>query len=214
MITAGRGVEIAVFLDKLRSLVRQLFLGEHAAATAVVTGPGNLRAGFGKGLALSVAGFLVVISIEITIGRDTSHIVHRAGHRSLDAGIERRRIDGHASETADTDDTDAFGIDIVQRGEEIYRRQKVFRIDVRAGGSAGLAATFTSVGRVEGDGKESSFGHRLGIKAGYLLFYCTEGTAAGNGRQLALCILRRVHIGRQSNTVAVLEGDLLVVHFF
>ena len=77
--------------------------------------------------------------------------------------------------------------------------------------SQGVAAALAGVGRVEGNRQEAKLRHFLRVQTGGLLLYRTERTADGNGGQLALCALRRVHIRRQCDAVAVVEGHFLMI---
>ena len=103
-------------------------------------------------------------------------------------------------------------INILLYGEEVYRCAEILGVDVRRSDIAGCTAALAGIGRVEGNRQEAKLRHFLRIQTRGLLLYRTERTADGNGGKLALCALRRVHIRRQCNAVAVVKGHLFVVY--
>lgn len=83
---------------------------------------------------------------------------------------------------------------------------------VRRSDIAGHTAALACIGRIEGNRQKAKLCHFLCVQTGGLLLYRTERTADGNSGQLAHCALRRVHIRRQCDAVAVVKGHLFVVH--
>ena len=152
-----------------------------------------------------------ILAGEIAFDIDLAHIVHGRCHRGLDARVQGRGVDGHAAETADTDDADTFRIHQVAIGKEVHGREEVLRVDVRRGHPTGLSAGLTGIGRVEGDGNETSFGHMLRIQAAGLLLHGAERAGDRNCGQFAIGILRHIHVGRQLDAIAVVESDFAVI---
>ena len=171
-----------------------------------------LGALLGQGLASLHALLLGVAALEVALAVHLRHVVHRGGYSGLDTGVDGSGVDGHATESANADDADALRVDIVLHGEEVNGSQEVLGVDVGRSHAAWLATTLTRKRGVEGDGEETALGHVLGIDAARLLLHGSERSGDGDGRQLALGILRRVHVGCELDTVAVVERDLLVVH--
>ena len=99
-----------VVLDKPRGIVGQ-GVGE-TARQSVRTVAVVLRALGIQLLAEFVAGILVH-RIEVAVGIHPAHVVHRGSNRRLDARIDSRRIQRHASPAADAEDTDALRIHVL-----------------------------------------------------------------------------------------------------
>ena len=163
-----------------------------------------------QGRLLGVTRFLAVLGIEIAFGVDAGHVVHRGGHGSLDARIQRGGVQRHAAPAADADDADARGIDALVQGQKVHGRHEVLGVDVRGGHIAGEAAALAGEGGVEGQGQKAALGHGLGVQAGALLLHRAEGAADRDGREPALPLLGDVEVRRQGDAVAVDKGDLLV----
>lgn len=128
MITAFGLVIIIVIFHKERRI-----LGEHLryaagfgiSAVLIVSGPLGVQ--FLTGFVAAVG----VHAVKITVGHNPGHIVHGAGHRSLMRGVAGRCVQGHAAPAADTDDADAACIHVVPGGKKIYRRGKIFGVNIR-----------------------------------------------------------------------------------
>lgn len=112
---------------------------------------------------------------------------------------------------ADAEDADALAVDVGLQSEEIDGGAEIFGIDVGRGDIARLTAAFAGVGRIERQGDETAFGHRLRIQAGRLFLHRAEGATHRDRRQLAAGVLRLVQVGRQRDAVAVLERYLPVL---
>ena len=139
VIAAWGDVVVVVVPDKLRGIVGQ---GIHHAASH--------RRGVGQslpghGLAGRMSRLLLVLGVEVAIAADARHVVHRRGHRSLDARVGRSRVQGNASPSADADDADALGVHIVLFRQEVDSRHEVLRIDVGRSRTSRLAAALAGV---------------------------------------------------------------------
>lgn len=62
--------------------------------------------------------------VEIAVCVYPAHVVHRGSDCGLDAGIDRGSVECHTSPSANTDDADAFGIDVIVCREETTAAQK------------------------------------------------------------------------------------------
>ena len=153
-----------------------------------------------------------ILTVKVAFGIHTGHVVHGHSRSSFDTGVNGCGVDRHAAPTTDTDDTDALRVNILLHGEEVYRCAEILGVDVRRSNIARLTAALAGVGRVEGNRQEAKLRHFLRIQAGGLLLYRTERPADGNSGQLALRTLRRVHICRQRDAVAVMKGHFFMVH--
>lgn len=150
--------------------------------------------------------------IEIAVGIHPAHVVHRSGNGSLDARVDGRRIQCHASPSADAQYADTVGIYLLTNRKEVHRRTEVLRIDVRRRHIAGFAPTLTGVRGVEGNGQESAFCQCHGIQARRLFLHRSERPAHGYGRKFSFGLLGHVHVGRQRNAIAVGKSHFPVVH--
>ena len=210
MIATWRFVVGIIVLHKLRCVLRQRI--DHTACQSIGTVFVIYSALCIHGFFLLIACLLRILSIKISVGSYTGHVVHGHGRGSFDAGINGSGIDRHTAPATDTDDTDALRVNILLHGEEVYRCAEILGVDVRRCYIARHTAALAGVGRVKGNRQEAKLCHFLRIQTGGLLLYRTERTADGNGGQLALCALRRVHIRRQRDAVAVVKGYFLVIH--
>ena len=107
MIAAFGLVVVVIVLHELRSIGRQRVNN---------TASHSLRISqtlLGHCLSGSMARFLLVLAVEITITADAGHIIHRGGNGSLDAGIGSGSIQGNASPSADAYDANLLSIHIV-----------------------------------------------------------------------------------------------------
>ena len=212
MITARSLIVGVIVLDEPGGI-----LGERIDDTTgtLISSRGIILRALGRqGAALFLTLGRSVFTGEITLDIHLAHVIHRGCDGSFDAGVQGSSIDGHAAKTADADDADALRIHQVTVGQEIDGRQEILRIDVRGGHPARFATGFAGERRIKGDSQEASFCHLLGIKAAGLLLHGTEGAAHRNRGQFAVSILRYIHICRQLNAIAVMEGNLAVVHQF
>ena len=171
-----------------------------------------------QSLAHFVTGLRVVRLVKIAVGGDTAHVVHGRGDRRLYASVDSGRIDCHAAPAANSDDADAFRINIVACREEIYGCHEIFGIDIRAIHVARLAARFAGEARVKSDGQESAFSHVLRVKPRGLFLDGTERPGDCDGGELAVClearVLGHIQIRRKFDTEMVLERDLGMFDLF
>lgn len=106
MIAARSLVVGVVVFHELRSVLRQRLddsSGKRVYAVPVVLD--TLGVELTAGL---VAGIGIVSRIEIAVGCNPAHVVHRRSHRGLDAGVYGRCIDRQAAPAADSQDADAL----------------------------------------------------------------------------------------------------------
>ena len=186
--------------------------GHTAAHPAVVAAAVDGGSGDIVSLPSLMTGLLAVRLVKVAFGGNAAHVVHGGDHGGLDPGVDGRRVQGHTTPSADTQDTDAPWVHVILNGEEINRRLKILGIDVRGSSVPGIPTALAGKGGVEGDGQEAPLSQRLGIQAGALLLHRPKGSADGHGGQPALGALRRVLVRRQSDAISVDKGDLFVVH--
>ena len=155
----------------------------------------------------------IVGGIEIAVGIDAAHVVHGGGDGSLDARVDGRRIDRHASPTADAEDAYLFRVHVVTGGEVVHRCREVLGVDVGRSHITGLSAALAGERRVEGYREEAAFGEFLRIQPRCLLLDSPERAADGNGGQFARHALGHVEVGGKRDAVTVVERDFRVVHF-
>ena len=106
MIAARSLVVGVVVFHELRSVLRQRLddsSGKRVYAVPVVLD--TLGVELTAGL---VAGIGIVSRIEIAVGCNPAHVVHRRSHRGLDAGVYGSCIDRQAAPAADSQDADAL----------------------------------------------------------------------------------------------------------
>ena len=187
---------------------------DHTAAQGVFTGFQISKTLGAHGRFFLVTGLLAVFRIKISFGIDAGHVIHGGGYGRLDACIQCSGVECHAAPAADADDADAGRIDLIAEGKKVYGSHKIFRVDVRGGHVADIAAALTGKGRVKGQCQKAFFSHCLGIEPGALLFNCAEGAADRNGRELAFGILRNVQIGGQGDAITIYKRYLAVVDLF
>ena len=211
MVTALGLVVVIVVFDEVRSVVRKRI--DDTTAAGVLTGLVVFSALLRERLTLRLAGFRVVVRVEVAVCRDTGHVIHGRGNRRFDAGVGCRRVDGDAAPAADADDADLFGVNVFLNRQEVDGCGKVLGVDVGGSHSSGHAAGLTGEGRVERDGQEAALCHGLRIETGALLFDGAEGTGDRDGGQFAFGIFRGIHISGKGDAVTVDERDLLVVDF-
>ena len=210
-MVASRSLIVGIIvLYKLRCVLRQRI--NYATRQRIASAFIILDALCIHGFFLLKACLLRILSIKISVGRYTGHVVHGYSRSSFDAGVNGRGIERHTAPATDTDDTDALRINILLHGEKVYRCAEILGVDVRRCYIAGHTAALAGVGRIEGNRQEAKLRHFLRIQTGGLLLYRTERTADGNSRQLALCAPRRVHIRRQYDAISVVKGYFLVIH--
>ena len=210
-VVAARGlVEGVIVLHELRGIGGQRVRHtscQGVASVAVVLGALGVEL-----LLHRVAGIGVVGGIVVAFGVDAGHVVHRDGHCGLDARVDGGGVHRKASPAAHAEDAHLLRIDIGARGEIVDGGAEVFGINVRRSHITGLPAALTGEGGVEGDGQEATLGQRLRIAAGHLLLHGTERAADGDGGQFACGILGNIQVGGEGDAVAVVEGNLRVVH--
>ena len=80
----------------------------------------------------------VICRIEITVGGNAAHVVHRRSHRRFDACVDGCGVDSHSAPTADTQYADAFRVCIFACRQIVYGCTEVFGIDVGRSHVAGL----------------------------------------------------------------------------
>ena len=151
--------------------------------------------------------------VEITVCVYPAHVVHRGSDCGLDAGVDRGSVERHTSPSANTDDTDAFGIDIIAGREVIHSCAKVLGVNIGRGYIAGCSTTLSGVGGIEGDGQETEFGHCLCVEACRLFFHSSEWAGYRDSRHFPIYILWSVHIGGKRDAIAVAKRYLTVIHF-
>ena len=212
MIAALCFVVGVVILDELGRVLRQRI--DHTSGQGICTVFVVHRALGAHGFFLLKAGITGILTVKISVGVHTGHIVHGHSRCRFDAGVHSGGIDSHAAPATDTDDTDFLWVNIFLHRKKIHRRGEVLRVDVRGSHIPGTAAAFTGKGGVEGDGQKVPLRHGLCVQPGGLLLDGPKGSAHRNSRELSLCIFRNIHIRREGDAVAVMEGNLAVVHFF
>ena len=205
MVAARSLVIGVVVLHKLRRILRKRV---HDTSRARIAAAARiLRTLSIEPLTLGVTA-VGIHRIEISVGRNAAHVIHRRTDRSLDTGIYGRGVQGHAAPTAYTQDTDTLRIDIIARREIVDRRTEILRVDIGRGNVAGFAAALTRIRGVERYGQESALGQRLRIQPRRLLLHRPERPANGYGRHRRRGILRHVEIRRKRYTVTVAERNL------
>ena len=160
-----------------------------------------------------VSSIRAVCFIEVTFCIDTCHIVHGGRHGRLDARVHRRRIDRHAAPAADTDDADAFRVNVFSVRQIVNGSGKIFGIDIRGSHIAYAAAALPSERRIKSHRQKTAFRHFLCVQTGTLLLDSTKRTGDSNGRQFAFCTGRLVEVRCQRDTVAVHKRHLFVFDF-
>ena len=206
VVAARRLVVGVVVLDELRSVVRQLV--GNASAKLVRSGLEVLYALCVHRLLLRLARRRAVLLVEVAVRRHPRHVVHRRGDRRLDACVDRRRVDGEAAPSADAEDADLVGVNVVARDKIIHRRLKVLRVDVGRSHVARFAARFAGEGRIERDCQETAFGERLRVEAARLLLNRAERTGNRDCRKLSAPRLRLVHVRSERDAETVRESRL------
>ena len=136
LVIAARGLVISVIVfHKLGSIVGKRVhhpTGQRIRTLAVV-----FRT-LGVELLAKLIACVSIHSIEIAVGIHPAHVVHRSGDGSLDARIDGRRIQCHASPSADAQYADTVGIHLLAGRKEVHRRTEVLRVDVRRRHIAGV----------------------------------------------------------------------------
>ena len=209
MIAARSLVIGVVVLHKLRRILRKRV--HDTSRTRIAAAARILRALGVEPPALGITA-VGIHRIEISVGRNAAHVIHRRTDRSLDTGIYGRGVQRHAAPTAYTQDTDTLRIDIIARREIVDRRTEILRVDIGRGNVAGFAAALSRIRGVERYGQESALGQRLRIQPRRLLLHRPERPANGYGRHRHLGILRHVEIRRKRYTVTVAERNLRMCH--
>ena len=210
MIAPFGFVIIIVILDKERSILRQ---GINHTAGSGIGSIFVIQRSLGiEGFALFLARLLAVLSVKISLGVDSCHIVHGCADRCLDSGIDGSGVQCHSAPTADADDADFLRVNIILNGQKVYCCLEILGVYIRGSHIAGCSAAFSGKGRVKGQGQKAPLCHLLGIQSGGLLFDGTEGTANRNGRQFLRCIFWGVEITSQGDAIAVVKGHLTVMN--
>ena len=210
VVAARRLVVGMVFLHKPRRVVGKRV--HHPTSTLVAAVAEVLRTLSRQCLALLLTLLRRVLALEIALHVHLAHVVHRGCHGGTDSGVDRSRVHRHAAPSADADDADTPGVDIVLDAEEVHCGKEVLRVDVGRSHATGLTPTLPREGGVECDGEESTLCHVLRIKSAALLLHCSERTADGDGRKGIRRTTGRVHVGSQLDAVTVAERDLTVVY--
>ena len=211
MIASGGLVIRMIILNEKRSVLRQRI---HHTASQLIASPAVICNALGIECLTGSIACILIHGIKIPIGIHAAHVIHGHGGSRLHTGVNRRCVQGKSAPAADPDDADAFRIHIVLHGEEIDRRLKILRVDIRGCHVSGLTAALAGEGRIESQRQESALCHGLRIQAGALFLDRAERSAHGNGRQSSLCCLRSIHIGRQRDAVTVHKCHLPVIHLF
>ena len=209
MIAARRLVIIVIIDEELRLRGADVgqAAGQGAASVPVIFGA------LGVQLPTQLGAAVRIHLVEVAVGDDAAHVVHGGGHGGLDAGVHGRRVQRHAAPAADADDADPFRIDAVLNGQKIDGCGEILGVDVGRSHIAGFAAAFAGEGRIEGDGQKSAFGHDLGVQPAGLLLDGAEGAADGEGGKFcAAAVLGNVHVGGESDSVAVFEEHFFMLH--
>ena len=129
MVSAIRFIIIVIICHIERCVLRKWInnpAAQRIAAIFVINKPLGVHSLF-----LRVPCISRIIRIKISVGIDTGHIVYGGSNRRLDAGIQRRRIEGQASPAADADNADTLRVNIFLHGKEIHRRLEILCIDIR-----------------------------------------------------------------------------------
>ena len=108
MIATWRFVVGIIVLYKLRCVLRQRInyaTRQRIAAVFVIYSALCIH-----GFFLLKACLLRILSIKISVGRYTGHVVHGHSSGNFDAGVNGGGIERHAAPATDTDDTDALRV--------------------------------------------------------------------------------------------------------
>ena len=108
MIATWRFVVGIIVLYKLRCVLRQRI--DHTACQSIGAVFVIYSALCIHGFFLLKACLLRILSIKISVGRYTGHVVHGHSRSSFNAGVNGSSIERHAAPAADTDDTDALRV--------------------------------------------------------------------------------------------------------
>ena len=108
VIATWRFVVGIIVLYKLRCVLRQRI--DHTACQSIGAVFVIYSALCIHGFFLLKACLLRILSIKISVGRYTGHVVHGHGRGNFDAGVNGGGIERHAAPAADTDDTDALRV--------------------------------------------------------------------------------------------------------
>ena len=206
MIAARLLVVVVIVLDKIRSVLRQRV--DDAACSCVFSALIVLCSLGVDRHPCTVARFLIVFAVKITVARYARHIVHGRSNCRFDSCVNTGSLQCHAAPAANAYNSDALRIDVVLNRQKINSRLKILYVDIRRMHCSGKTAGFSRKRRVEGNGEKSTFRHRLGIQTGGLFFTGSERSADGNRRQFSLRFLGNVHIGRKRNAKVIDEGHL------
>lgn len=129
MVAAWGLVIVVVILDEERGVIRKRVdhaAGQRICPTAVVRDALRVQRPL-----LLVTGVGGILRVEVTLGIDAGHVVHRGCHGRLDAGVQCGRVQRHAAPTADADGADAFRIHVLLHGQEVDGCLEVLGVDVR-----------------------------------------------------------------------------------
>ena len=121
MVAACGLIVVIVVLDEPRCISRQSIgdaTGPFIIAVLIIDSP-LVTDGFARRHPFFLQRIGVFFIVEITISRDAAHIVHGRSDSCFDTRIVSGRIKGKATETANTDKTDAVGIDIILSRKEV-----------------------------------------------------------------------------------------------
>ena len=139
-MVAARGLVVGVVVfNELRGILRQRVYNTASHCHGV----GETL--FAHCLAGSVARLLFVLAVVVAVAADTAHIVHGGGDGGLDTGVGSGSVESNATPATDADNTDAFGIDILQLGEVVDGGHKVLGVDVGRSRAAGFTAALAGI---------------------------------------------------------------------
>ena len=143
-----------------------------------------------------------------------AHVVHHNRSDRAYACIHRGGVQREAAESADPDNADPFLIDDREDTERVNRGAEVFGIHVRRRHIAGEAAAFAGPGGIKGERDKTARRHFLRVEPGTLFLNGAERPRNRDRGELnsRFHAFRGVEVSREREAVAILEGDLLMVH--
>ena len=141
VIAPGRFVVCVIILDELRRIIRKSLC--HASSQSVCAVAVIFCALCVQLFAQSCTRLGIVCRIEISVCIYPAHVIHCRSHGRFDSSIQSRRVYGHASPSADTEDANALRVYVCTCGEIVYRSAKIFGVDVGRGYITGFSAAFS-----------------------------------------------------------------------
>ena len=160
MIAARRHIIVVVVDKELRFAALQLIVGGLIGGRPIFRIHPALPAQLLQRLRPLFECHAVVVALRHRAG----HVIHGAGDDGLDAFVHRGGVQCHPAPAADADEADPLAVDGRMKAEEVDRGAEVLGIDVGGCDVARFAAALAGVGRIERQGGETAFGHRLGVK--------------------------------------------------